>query len=1022
MAEEIQFQAPKSNIKKQAVRAIITGLRGYVQADINVEKARTIQEQNSAKINRENKAREIKEIQDWLQLQIGAVNAQTNRMKAEKENRQPLTETQKAQEKLDAAESAGVELSEAEKKEVLTGIKTVDPREKEKAERAEAERRVDERIEAGTAKKEDRLELIMAEERHIRSQAEPKAEEQTKTEEQLDAQINALQRIGQGQALMKHLAQGGDIDDFIAELDADAKEKYEREMQISGDAEVIPETTSQEKAADLQGEINRINKLAELTGKSVNQILIETGTLTPSDPTIQQQLETNLPVIEKFLKDYPDANFSALQLYQAATGQSVSANNKLDESEFTELVKAIQADIDANPDRHPPDANAVEMAYAWVGKAEEYKTLIAKENEKRYVTNPAIAPKRYRDRMLQGKDNDTIARTVDSNIKDMLNIVTGRIANKSAKSFADVQERLSTIVREAMKDDLVPDQYKIQELGEDMMLHATEGGSKIADHVDAYHASIKLGEKMMDVEKRIIEMAKQARSTGWTGGTLQSLLKHFGRSYDEVFTDLNVQLTEAYTTYLYEKSGKQTHQYEIKRIEAIFPQLKMTLNNNLATITGWYRTLNTEIYNRQKAVLGDDFAEMMPQSFHVGGYMTQEAMESDNVDEYVFGYRIGKRGDSNRYPPQQEGDTEQEGSGDRRDLPIGPRVVVDSNTATVDPTQESELETQTDEDEAQDSAATDDVAAPEETTEESDTEGSPTPEAAAPEKAEGETPNDGEGFSTAEEQEDLGGENAEETFTEESETVELTPEQQQWADDTVQDISEIIIHQPGTMQEQLDVVRNFLKGLNPQISNSIMSRIEDRLKEHHEKFPQADSEVIETDTSTGRRRELEPPLPPDLVDVPVQTTPIQPTSAGQQPTPLIQEANKWLGKMEAADKNDLMKYFDEAEIKYFGQSVDPTKVPWCAVFLNAALKKSGYKPLATDTYSARGFMKYGTESTGQVGDIAVWENHVGIVVEVGETIKILGGNQKDGVTITEKSEIDKKANGFLGYRTPIRNG
>jgi hypothetical protein len=173
-----------------------------------------------------------------------------------------------------------------------------------------------------------------------------------------------------------------------------------------------------------------------------------------------------------------------------------------------------------------------------------------------------------------------------------------------------------------------------------------------------------------------------------------------------------------------------------------------------------------------------------------------------------------------------------------------------------------------------------------------------------------------------------------------------------------------------------------------------------------------------------------PPPPPDLEDVPVETTPPKKadTSAGRArkmdvesappDNPLIKESYRMLGKMEQADKAALMKYFDEANIKYFGGSVDPTVVAWCAVYLNAVLTKAGYVPLDTESYAAREYMNYGTEGTGRVGDIAVWDNHVGIVVEGGNIIKILGGNQKDGVTIADKVDIDKKTN-FLGYRKPM---
>lgn len=190
----------------------------------------------------------------------------------------------------------------------------------------------------------------------------------------------------------------------------------------------------------------------------------------------------------------------------------------------------------------------------------------------------------------------------------------------------------------------------------------------------------------------------------------------------------------------------------------------------------------------------------------------------------------------------------------------------------------------------------------------------------------------------------------------------------------------------------------------------------------------------------GIETQTTPPPPPDLEGVPVETTPPEPTqradtSSGRARTmkaeaappdnPLVKEAYRMVGKMEDTDKAALMKYFDDAKIKYFGESVDPTIVAWCAVYLNAALIKAGYVPLDTETYAARGFMNYGTEGTGAVGDIIVYDNHVGIIVQKsGSVIKILGGNQKDGVTVIDKSELDKKMSeqgkAFLGYRKPVQ--
>ena len=200
------------------------------------------------------------------------------------------------------------------------------------------------------------------------------------------------------------------------------------------------------------------------------------------------------------------------------------------------------------------------------------------------------------------------------------------------------------------------------------------------------------------------------------------------------------------------------------------------------------------------------------------------------------------------------------------------------------------------------------------------------------------------------------------------------------------------------------------------------------------------------DTSMGRFREIEaetpieatPPPPPDLDNVPVSTTPVRSqadidyrrkrdrsmrrgkgVSAAEPPNPIISVANQYLGWTETKNTKELTALFDEQGVKYFGESVNPKDVAWCVAFLNAVLSKAGYTPLATETLTAAEYADYGTEGTGEVGDVAVWDNHVGFVTKVGKDVLILGGNQKDGINIVKKSQLDAKTN-FIGYRKPVK--
>lgn len=84
--------------------------------------------------------------------------------------------------------------------------------------------------------------------------------------------------------------------------------------------------------------------------------------------------------------------------------------------------------------------------------------------------------------------------------------------------------------------------------------------------------------------------------------------------------------------------------------------------------------------------------------------------------------------------------------------------------------------------------------------------------------------------------------------------------------------------------------------------------------------------------------------------------------------------------------------------------VNPRKVPWCAAFLNAILKKSGKK--TTGSLSAASFRNYGYRVIKPItGDIVVMKNHVGIfvgfIIRNGKKfVAVLGGNQSNSVKIS----------------------
>lgn len=103
-----------------------------------------------------------------------------------------------------------------------------------------------------------------------------------------------------------------------------------------------------------------------------------------------------------------------------------------------------------------------------------------------------------------------------------------------------------------------------------------------------------------------------------------------------------------------------------------------------------------------------------------------------------------------------------------------------------------------------------------------------------------------------------------------------------------------------------------------------------------------------------------------------------------------------------------------------GVNLDPAVTAWCAGAVNAALAQSGME--GTNSLAARSFMDWGSPvESPQKGDVAVFsrgapgsgQGHVGFFDGYNDdgTIRVLGGNQGDAVSIANYS-----SDSLLGFR------
>ena len=129
----------------------------------------------------------------------------------------------------------------------------------------------------------------------------------------------------------------------------------------------------------------------------------------------------------------------------------------------------------------------------------------------------------------------------------------------------------------------------------------------------------------------------------------------------------------------------------------------------------------------------------------------------------------------------------------------------------------------------------------------------------------------------------------------------------------------------------------------------------------------------------------------------------------------FQIAGQQLGLNESQQSAAISDYISTG-----GANLDPVTRAWCADFVNASLSRAGMQ--GTGSGAARSFLDWGQPvDQPQRGDIAVfsrgdpngWQGHVGFFEGYNPdgTIRVLGGNQGDAVSIASYSPDN-----LLGFR------
>jgi uncharacterized protein (TIGR02594 family) len=140
--------------------------------------------------------------------------------------------------------------------------------------------------------------------------------------------------------------------------------------------------------------------------------------------------------------------------------------------------------------------------------------------------------------------------------------------------------------------------------------------------------------------------------------------------------------------------------------------------------------------------------------------------------------------------------------------------------------------------------------------------------------------------------------------------------------------------------------------------------------------------------------------------------------SGATDAPWLDMARKELGVEEVPGSGNnpaILGYYRDAGHPEVGSD----EVPSCAAFVGAMLSRSGYRP--SGSLMARSYLEWGARlDKPRLGCVVVLKRgappagHVGFAVEWnGATVKILGGNQSDAVSVATFSRAS-----IIGYRWP----
>ena len=366
-------------------KAIMSGLRGYLEAKVMFAQAKDAREQAILKRNMDNKAQELRD------MRLLANQKDLASHQAELEEGAGLRQTEAS---IEAAGKKGIQYSEDELKSLYATGKLPTAAQTQQSEFKEAStwwdteyQRLNKDLPEGA---EPQLPLGMTKEEWLRERKLlTTPTEPTPSASEIDQQKRDNELTDAYQQIMKtDPPKDVDINTAIGRLPTEIQEKiFEAVRQLTG------KEPSMEEKLRIQDEFDqkKIQRFMEAGDYSYMDAAVRAGYAKAGKPSVDQLFNKILPDIKKHAKD-ANWNLTPLQMLQIATGQNITEDEGGTFAEYQQTLEMVQSLRGLYPDIFPADLQDWQIAFAWHGKGKELMSAFRSQARDNFFDDPAIVP------------------------------------------------------------------------------------------------------------------------------------------------------------------------------------------------------------------------------------------------------------------------------------------------------------------------------------------------------------------------------------------------------------------------------------------------------------------------------------------------------------------------------------------------------------------------------------------------------------------------------------------------------